>query len=684
MSESKEAYEKRKERERKRQAVQSAEGRDIGQIPDCGDDELRAEVIRSFKSFCEVCFARRFRLAWSDDHLHAIQQIESSVLNGEMFALAMPRGHGKTALAVVACLWAVLAGHCRYVVLIGADKKKAGRLLANLKRDLESNEMLYWLFPEVCHPIRKLEGKSQKAQGQLYLGKQTHIEWTGSQIVLATIPGKRDAAVFEVFGLQGGIRGCQYTTVEGDLIRPDLFVLDDPQTDKSADSESQTETRLELVNGAVLGLAGPDETIAGFALVTVIRKGDMADQLLDNDLNPEWNGYRCKLVYDFPTNVELWEEYFSIRNDEGFAAATEFYRRNRVAMDEGSRVSWEERYRRKKGEISAIQHAMELRMKNPSKFGSEYQNEPEGDNITLDLMEVNDIVKKTSGYDFGVCPPYADIITAFVDIHGELLYYDVIAFNSETFNGWLIEDGTLPEQPESHFVMRRARVKLSKKYPKMGVEARVRAALSDLLTMLGDRRYKIGDGTKLARIRAIGVDAGWGPTSKVVQEVCTTHKYSNMVVPTFGRGLKANDRDMAQWSKKHGEKRGDNWICRPSEEGAGRYMIFNANYWKTFFHSRLSTAAGDKGSLLLYKPRFGGQHKMRAEHYRQEKPVSDKAGGREVDVWKMPPNKPDQHRFDTSVGCHVIAAACGVKLADSVVPRKRKSKRETRKTELKV
>lgn len=683
MAESREAYEKRKERERKRQAVQSAEGRDIGDIPACGDDDLRAEVIRSFKSFCEVCFPKRFRLEWSDDHLHAIQQIENSVLKGEMFALAMPRGHGKTALAVVACLWAVIAGHCRYVVLIGADKKKAARLLANLKRDLESNEMLYWLFPEICHPIRKLEGKSQKAQGQLYQGKQTHIEWTGSQIVLATIPGMRQAAVFEVFGLQGGIRGCQYTTVEGDLIRPDLFVLDDPQTDKSADSESQTETRLDLVNGAVLGLAGPDETIAGFALVTVIKKGDMADQLLDNDLNPEWNGYRCKLIYEFPTNTELWEEYFSVRNDEGFAAATEFYRKNREAMDEGAIVSWNERYRRKKGEISAIQHALELRYKNPSKFGSEYQNEPEGETLSLDLMEVNDIIKKVSGYDMGICPPWADTIVAFIDIHGELLFYDVMAFHSETFSGWLIENGTLPEQPESHFTMRRARNKLSKKYPKMGLEARIHAALSHLLTVLGERRYKVGDSTKQMRIRAIGVDAGWGPTTKTVEEVCATHKYANMVIPTFGRGLRANDRDMKTWPKKPGEKRGDNWSCRRSEEGTGRYLIFNANYWKTFFHARLSTEIGDKGALHLYKPRFGGQHKMRAEHYRQEKPISDKAGGREVEIWKMPPNKPDQHYFDTSVGCHVMASTCGVKLFEGVVPKK-KTKKELRKTELKV
>lgn len=684
--ESVEAYERRKERERKRQAAQSQEGRDIGEIPCCGDDDLRADVLRSFKLFCEVCFPRRFRLEWSEDHLYAIQQIEQSAIEGKTFALAMPRGHGKTALAVVACLWAVLTGNSRYVVLIGADKKKASRLLSNLKRELQANEMLYYLFPEVCYPIRKLENRPQRAAGQMYKGKQTHIEWTGTQIVLATIPGMREAAIFEVFGLQAGIRGCQYTTIEGDLIRPDLFVLDDPQTDKSAASESQTETRMDLIDGAVLGLAGPDETIAGFALVTVIRRGDLADQLLDNEKNPEWNGYRCKLIYEFPTNTALWEQYFSIRDDEGFKAATEYYRQNYDAMNEGAVISWKERYRRKKGEISGIQHAMELQNKNPAKFASEYQNEPEFENMSVDLLEVNDIMKKCNGFLQGICPPQADVVTAFIDVHGELLYWSVVAFHTPTFTGWSIDRGTLPEQPTSHFVMRTCREKLSKKYWGMGLEARIRQALWDLLTMLGEKRYRIGDSNKVMRIRAIGVDAGWGPTSKTVQTVCYEHPLAHMVIATFGRGLKASDREMHTWNKKPGERRGDNWIARPNEEGLGRYLIFNSNYWKTFFHSRLFTAQGDRGCFDLFKPRFAGQHRLVAEHYRVEKPHVDKANGREVEIWKMPPNKPDQHFFDTDVGCHVIASTCGTKLPGNILPKRKRRSRPTRPrpTELKI
>ena len=46
---------------------------------------------------------------------------------------------------------------------------------------------------------------------------------------------------------------------------------------------------------------------------TVIRPGDMADNILDRDKHPEWNGERTKMVYAFPTNEKLWQQYAEIR-----------------------------------------------------------------------------------------------------------------------------------------------------------------------------------------------------------------------------------------------------------------------------------------------------------------------------------------------------------------------------------
>ena len=68
-----------------------------------------------------------FHLPWSDDHINVIHMIEKAVLEGGLFAMAMPRGSGKTSFCEVACIWAVLHGHREFVCLIGSDEGHAAR-----------------------------------------------------------------------------------------------------------------------------------------------------------------------------------------------------------------------------------------------------------------------------------------------------------------------------------------------------------------------------------------------------------------------------------------------------------------------------------------------------------------------------------------------------------------------------
>ena len=170
----------------------------------------------------------------------------------------------------------------------------------------------------------------------------------------------------------------KYKRPDGVAVRPSLVILDDPQTDESARSPSQCATREAILAGAVLGLAGPGQKISGIMPCTVIKPGDMAERILDRDIHPQWNGERMKLVYDWPKDEELWRKYAEVR-DDGFRSghpeeASEFYRKNRTTMDAGSRVAWEERCN--DDELSAIQHAWNLRLRDEVAFFAEYQNEP--------------------------------------------------------------------------------------------------------------------------------------------------------------------------------------------------------------------------------------------------------------------------------------------------------------------
>ncbi len=127
--------------------------------------------------------------------------------------------------------------------------------------------------------------------GQLYKGKRTQIGWTAKEVVLPTIEGSSaSGAIIKVAGLTGRIRGMKFKRPDGRTVRPSLVVLDDPQTDESARSLSQCANRESILAGAVLGLAGPGKKISGIMPCTVIRPGDMADNILDRNRHPEWNG----------------------------------------------------------------------------------------------------------------------------------------------------------------------------------------------------------------------------------------------------------------------------------------------------------------------------------------------------------------------------------------------------------
>ncbi len=367
------SYANRKERERARAALASESGRDIGDLPAVIDPARKAAAERSFQAFCDCYFPEVFSLPWSDDHLKVIAKIEQAVLHGGLFAMAMPRGSGKTTIAECACLWAVLYGHRDFVCLIGSDEGHAADMLESQKTELEGNELLEADFPEVVYPIARLEGIANRANGQLYRGERTHIGWTAREIVLPTVPGsKASGAIIKVAGITGRIRGMKFKRPDGRSARPSLVVLDDPQTDESARSPSQCQNREAILAGAVLGLGGPGKKIAGVMPCTVIRPGDMADRILDRDAHPEWNGERTKMVYAFPTDMKLWDEYSrlraeGLRAERGLVDATAFYLAHQAAMDRGARIAWPSRFNH--DEASALQHAMNLKLQDERASG---------------------------------------------------------------------------------------------------------------------------------------------------------------------------------------------------------------------------------------------------------------------------------------------------------------------------
>ena len=662
------SYEDRRNAERDRQAEQSLAGRDIGPLPEVVNPDRKAACERNFQLFCESYFPETYSLAWSPDHLKVIEKIETAVLRGGLFALALPRGSGKTTITESAALWSMLYGHREFVVLIGATESAALELLDSLKTELEVNERLAEDFPEVCYPVAQLEGIANRCAGQLYKGERTRITWTSNEIVLPTVEGSRASGIIvRVAGITGRIRGMKFKRSDGRNVRPSLVVIDDPQTSESAGSLEQTRKRVRVLAGDILGLAGPGQKISGIMPCTIIRPGDMADIILNRNTHPDWNGEKTRMVYRFPTNMKLWEEYAEIRAEalrtEGnFQKATEFYLANREAMDAGAEVSWEARFNH--DEVSALQHAMNLKFQDEAAFMSEYQNDPLPDDTADDsLLSVDEICAKINGLARRRVPLKCDRLTMFVDVQKALLFYVVIAW-AEDFTGAVIDYGSWPDQHRHEYSLADANPSIQTLFPKAGFEGALYAALSALTDECLGREWEREDGAVLKIERAL-VDANWGQSTDVVYQFCRQSSHAGVILPSHGRYVGASSKPMTEYRKQQGDRLGFNWMI-PNVAGkrAIRHVIYDTNYWKSFIHARLAVPVGDKGSLTLYG-RIPGAHQLFAEHLTAEYRVKTQGRGRTVDEWKLKPQSHDNHFLDCVAGCAVCGSMLGASLPET-------------------
>ena len=658
-------YERIKESARARNAALALAGRDIGEIPVVENPDRKDRASRDFQYFCESYFPLTFHLAWSPDHVKVMQKIEQAVVHGGLFALAMARGSGKSSIAEVACIWAVLYGHREFVCLIGSDEGHACDMLESIKTELDSNDSLLADFPEVCFAIQALDGISNRANGQLYKGKRTQIGWTAKEIVLPTIEGSRaSGAIIKVAGLTGRIRGMKFKRPDGRTVRPSLVVLDDPQTDESARSLSQCVNRESILAGAVLGLSGPGKKISGIMPCTVIRPGDMADNILDRDKHPEWNGERTRMVYAFPTNETLWLRYAEIRaegmrNGDGGASATEFYRANKDAMDLGSRIAWPERFNY--DELSAIQHAMNLKLQDEAAFFAEYQNEPlQTETIVEGMLTADEVARKFNRLDRGCISIGCNHLTAFIDIQQKLLYYMVAAWE-DNFTGYIVDYGCYPDQHRAYFTLRDARQTLVTEAEGTGLEGSIYAGLDSLTSKLLDREWQRDDGAAMKIGRCL-IDANWGHSTDVVYQFCRQSKHAAILMPSHGRFVGASSMPFSEYKRRPGDRVGLNWRI-PNVHGkrAIRHVIYDTNWWKSFVHARLAVKMGDRGCLSL----FGDNaeiHRMVGEQLTAEYFVKTEGRGRTVDEWKSRPEQPDNHWLDCLVGSAVASSMQGAVL----------------------
>lgn len=325
-------------------------------------------------------------------------------------------------------------------------------------------------------------------------------------------------------------------------------------------------------------------------------------------------------------------------------------------MDVGAGIAWPERYNH--DELSAIQHAMNLRLQDERAFWAEYQNEPlPEETVQDDELTADQVAAKFNRISRGDVPVGCNHLTMFVDVQASLLFY-VIAAWEDDFTGYVIDYGAYPDQNRAYFTLRDAQPTLSHVSKGAGLEGSIYAGLEELINRSLSREWHRDDGAGM-RIERCLIDANWGSSTDVVYQFCRQSAHSAVLLPSHGRFVGASSIPFSEYKRKLGDRVGLNWRI-PNVQGkrAVRHAVFDTNYWKSFIHARLAVAMGDRGCLSLFGD-SAATHRHFAEQVTAEYRVKTEGRGRTVDEWKLRAAAVDNHWLDCLVGCAVAASIQG-------------------------
>lgn len=683
-----ERYERHKADAAARSRHKSAEGREIGpELPEVVDQQLRAECEADLRTFFEFCFPMAFRLEWCDDHLVLISELQRVILSGGFRAIGMPRGTGKSSIVMRAMIWAIAIRKHPFSMIAAANAGKAEKLLRDIVTEVSHNQRLYDLWPEMCYPFRALEGVANRAKGQLFRGRNTNIKDSTKTVVFATLEGyPGTGAIVSAAGLMEAVRGALHTLPDGRVIRPSMLLCDDFQTRESAMSPIQCHSRTEVIQNDLVGMAGPDSPFCALVTCTVIRSDDAADRLLNPELHPDWCGIRRRFLRSLPDDdaMRLWAQYSEVRSTSlrqhgDIRDATAFYRRNRDAMDSGSEVAWPARFAADRGEISALQHAMEWYYRSRSGFFSELQNEPQKDeNETRSWLSSQDIADtRRIRLPRGVAPAGYHKIIAMADVQQTLLYYTVAAAKDDG-SLHVLRYGTFPEQDEPYFTLREARKKIVSRYPGAGELAALSNAITDFADWLFSTSWRDETGNHLTP-ELVAFDARW--KTDLVKQALGRSPHAKQLIGYLGQSFRAADKPIQERKYDPGSRVGLGWVLQKRKNaGDIRTLLSDVNFWKTSLADQLAIRIGHPGAVTLYD----GMHRMFSEHLVSEFATQTEGRGRTVMEWKLRVGQ-ENHWLDSTVGCLVLASVLGCNIPEvAEAGEKRRKKKPRRKTEVRT
>jgi hypothetical protein len=433
-------------------------------IPECKNPKRRELCLDDPERFLPTYMPKKFTVSLGRLHTRMIAAIHDRAITGGKKAIAAPRSKGKSTIVKGMNVYLVAKQLVRFIVPICATRALAGRIYSDFRREWGTNDLLYEDFPEICAPVRALEGAMQRAGKQHVDGKLTYINWSSTDFLrLPRVPGDANDYL-KSMGLEwspyGGIKmtflgfDTAFRGLNIDDERPDYLLIDDPETRESAKHQGQIDDRIEIIERDIEGLEGGDKPIAMTMVTTVQNTYCLSAQFTDVERRSAWEGERYGLIDKWPDRLDMWDDYIALRKagqvkgDRHGTEAVAFYLANREAMDADAIMLAEnfKAIKLKDGtEVvhSALQEAYnKIADTNLSAFNSEYQNnpDPEDESEKTDLTSAI-VVSRLSGHSRAEIPAAAEFTFIGMDIGKYKSHWVKIAVNRDAVL-WITDYGT--------------------------------------------------------------------------------------------------------------------------------------------------------------------------------------------------------------------------------------------------
>lgn len=618
-------------------------------IPACKNPTRRERCLADPELFLTTYFPEKYALGFGRDHKFMIESFVRCARDRTWQAVLAPRGRGKSEVFKGIQVYVVLKGLVRFPLAVAATTDLAKRLYDDFKRKLANNEKLADDFPEVCYPIRALEGAPQRASRQHIDGQLTNIVWTGDYIRLPDVPGSPYGGVkMTYYGLDAAFRGAN---IDGD--RPDFVGIDDPETRESAKSIMQIADRESILLQDIVGLKSQEKNLAIIVLSTAQNRYCLSYRLSDKKQFPAFSGERFGKVVKWPKNMEAWDTYIALRHsdqeelDRKFTKSLQYYRDNVGMLHEGAEMITEHFV---PVEIdghslvdSSLQEAFnQIADTSLEAYQTEYQNDPPAEEETESLkLTAARVQSRVSNFRQRDCAATTELRTIGLDIGNRQSHWTDMAWEGNAI-GSIVDYGIM----ETH---------LQSEADDKAIELAILASLEVWADEVVDKINPL----------LVLIDSGSGRGhTQAVYEFCRRRG-----APFFPSKGWADSRFRVPQRVEGKEPFLEAWAHNLVEDRVWLYNI-NTEWWKRWLQQRFMTAPYDEGgsradgSITLFDP---GDDKKRhlsfAHHITAEEeqlvPVFGKESKR---IWFV--KNRNNHWLDATALACAAAGCVGVRLIE--------------------